>query len=396
MSGSATVLGEKPSIAIETSAAPQGRHSFVASGTKFVIDRFYSPLKVLGSGAYGVVCACLDTRKNKKVAVKKVKSAFTDLIDAKRIVREIKLLRHFRHENIIAIKDMIEPKSLDEFDDIYIVFEFMESDLHKIIYSKNQLTDQHFQYFTYQILRGLKYIHSASVIHRDLKPSNLLVNSNCDLKICDFGLARGVKSRDEQEGNAELTEYVVTRWYRAPEVMCSSQHYDEKIDVWSTGCILAELILRKPLFRGDDYIHQMKLIFELVGTPEEEDMNWFTNPQAADFVRSLPRTARKDFKEYFNSGKGKPSSLAVDLLEKLLVFNPKKRISVDEALEHPYFKELHNAQEEKTCKSPFNFDFERRAGTKLGIQGLILEEVCYFRQHFKERIHEFGFKIASQ
>ena len=105
----------------------------------------------------------------------------------------------------------------------------METDLHKIIYSKNELTDEHIQYFLYQILKGMKYIHSSHVIHRDLKPSNLLLNSNCDLKICDFGLARGVK----EEVDYELTEYVVTRWYRAPEVMCSVQTYDHKIDVWS-------------------------------------------------------------------------------------------------------------------------------------------------------------------
>ena len=113
----------------------------------------------------------------------------------------------------------------------YMILDFMETDLHKIIYSKNELTDEHIQYFIYQLLKGLKYIHSAHVIHRDLKPSNLLLNGNCDLKICDFGLARGVK----EEVDYELTEYVVTRWYRAPEVMCSCQEYDSKIDVWSIG-----------------------------------------------------------------------------------------------------------------------------------------------------------------
>eukprot|EP00495_Collosphaeridae_sp_1-RS-2012_P004645 TRINITY_DN394_c0_g1_i2.p1 TRINITY_DN394_c0_g1~~TRINITY_DN394_c0_g1_i2.p1 ORF type:complete len:131 (-),score=27.06 TRINITY_DN394_c0_g1_i2:2-394(-) len=118
-----------------------------------------------------------------------------------------------------------------------MVLGFMETDLHKIIYSKNALTDEHNQYFIYQTLRALKYINSAGVLHRDLKPSNLLLNGNCDLKICDFGLARAKSSR------YELTEYVVTRWYRAPEIMCSCHEYDEKIDVWSLGCILAELIL---------------------------------------------------------------------------------------------------------------------------------------------------------
>ena len=122
-----------------------------------------------------------------------------------------------------------------------------ESDLDRIIASQQRLSDQHAQYFVYQILRGLKFIHSAQVLHRDLKPSNLLVNSNCDLAICDFGLARGVSP----EVAGQLTEYVVTRWYRAPELLCESADYDEKVDVWSVGCVLGEILGRRPIFKGN-------------------------------------------------------------------------------------------------------------------------------------------------
>ena len=122
-----------------------------------------------------------------------------------------------------------------------------ESDLDRIIASQQRLSDQHAQYFVYQILRGLKFIHSAKVLHRDLKPSNLLVNSNCDLAICDFGLARGVSP----EVAGQLTEYVVTRWYRAPELLCESADYDEKVDVWSVGCVLGEILGRRPIFKGN-------------------------------------------------------------------------------------------------------------------------------------------------
>jgi serine/threonine protein kinase len=149
------------------------------------------------------------SRTGEKVAIKKIKDAFSDSIDAKRILREMKLLRHFNsHENIISIFDiMTVPPNTQQFNDIYIVTNLMESDLERIIRSRQVLTDQHFQYFLYQILRSLKYVHSANVLHRDLKPSNILVNANCDLAVCDFGLARGFHI----EGQDTLTEYVVTR-----------------------------------------------------------------------------------------------------------------------------------------------------------------------------------------
>jgi mitogen-activated protein kinase 1/3 len=151
-------------------------------------------------------------------------------------------------------------KYLDDFIDVYLVTDLMETDLHRIIYSKQKLSIDHVQYFIYQVLRGLKYIHSCGVLHRDLKPSNLLVNSNCDLKICDFGLARGIEGKANEDGRAGtmlLTEYVVTRWYRAPEIMLACHEYSYPIDVYSVGCILAELILRKPWAPGEDYIDQV-------------------------------------------------------------------------------------------------------------------------------------------
>ena len=237
-------------------------HSFPAGKHTFTVDTRYSMIRVVGSGAYGVVISASDAKQNDNVAIKMVPRAFNDEIDAKRILREIKLLKHFRHENIVGICDMMPPTAryLEDYHDVYIVADLMETDLHRIIYSKQKLSIDHVQYFVYQVLRGLKYIHSADVIHRDLKPSNLLVNSNCDLKICDFGLARGI-----HEGHAEgrggtmlLTEYVVTRWYRAPEIMLACHEYSKPIDVWSVGCIFAELILRKPYFPGDDYIDQVR------------------------------------------------------------------------------------------------------------------------------------------
>ena len=273
-------------------SSKRNTHKFIVNGTTFELDKRYQPIKPIGHGAYGVVVSASDTDENDKVAIKKVPRAFEDIVDAKRILREIKLLRHFNHENVIQIKNILRPPSIEDFEDVYLINDLMETDLHRIIYSKQPLSDDHIQYFVYQMLRALKYLHSANVIHRDLKPSNLLLNSNCDLKVCDFGLARGV-----DDDNKDLTEYVVTRWYRAPEIMLSCQEYTYAIDVWSVGCILAELLGRKPLFPGDDYIHQLQIITAVLGTPSEADLHFVTSKKALRFMKrateNIPQAPQK-------------------------------------------------------------------------------------------------------
>jgi mitogen-activated protein kinase 1/3 len=297
-------------------------------------------------------------------------------VDGKRILREVKMLHHFKHENIVSLADLVEPPPGHPFKDVYMVLEFMETDLHKIIYSKNQLTDDHVQYFMYQAVRALKYIHSAHVIHRDLKPSNLLLNGNCDLKICDFGLARGL---DETVPSAHLTEYVVTRWYRAPEVMYSVQDYSFQIDVWALGCILAELLGKAPLWPGDDYIRQMNLIFDVLGTPTEEDMAVITNARALAYIRSLPPRPRVPWRQLFPNA----SELALDLLNQMLQFNPARRITVQQALEHPYFADLRNPESETVCDAVFDYSFEREGKTKEDLQRYMWDQIYYFRPWLK-------------
>jgi serine/threonine protein kinase len=326
-------------------------------------------IKPIGHGAYGVVISAENIETGEKVAIKKISKAFDDLVDAKRILREIKLLQHFDHENIITLVDLLPPPittSLDQFEDVYIISDLMETDLHRIIYSRQPLTDDHIQYFLYQILRALKYIHSANVLHRDLKPSNLLLNSNCDLKICDFGLARGIEPEEE---NLELTEYVVTRWYRAPEIMLSTKEYTKAIDIWSTGCIFAELLGRKPFFPGDDYIHQLRIICEKIGTPEEKDLHFVTSEKAKRFMQNQPIRCGISFSKIFPQAK----PFAIDLLEKMLVFDPTKRISVEEALAHPYLESLHDIEDESIAEKNFSFDFEKQDLTKKKLQELIFE-----------------------
>ena len=231
--------------------------------TSFTIDKRYSNLKEIGSGAYGVVAKAVDLRTGRKVAIKKVKHVFCNVEDATRILRELKLLSHFNnHENVVQLLDIMAfPPNTERFQDIYIVTNFMDKNLGRVVdSSKQKLSDQHLQYFLYQILRGLKYVHSANVLHRDLKPENIVVNVNCDLALCDFGLSRGYDDKVHH-----LTEYVVTRHYRPPELLLECAMYGKPVDVWSVGCIFAELILRTPMFRGDTPQHQLRLIVEKIG-----------------------------------------------------------------------------------------------------------------------------------
>ncbi|KAJ7525690.1 hypothetical protein O6H91_17G061900 [Diphasiastrum complanatum] len=333
-----------------------------------VTAKYVPPIRPIGRGAYGIVCSAVNSETSDEVAIKKIGNAFDNRIDAKRTLREIKLLRHMDHENIVAIRDIIRPPRREEFNDVYIVYELMDTDLHQIIRSNQQLTEDHCQYFLYQLLRGLKYIHSANVLHRDLKPSNLLLNANCDLKICDFGLARTTSETDY------MTEYVVTRWYRAPELLLNCSEYTAAIDVWSVGCIFMELLNREPLFPGRDYVQQLRLITELIGSPEESDLGFLRNDNARRYVRQLQRHPRQSF--YLKFPNMAPA--AVDLVERMLVFDPAKRITVEEALSHPYLASLHDINDEPSCYAPFDFDFEQPSFTEENIKELIYQETLSF------------------
>jgi serine/threonine protein kinase len=246
-------------------------------------------MQVIGAGAYGMVCSALDRPSRKQVAIKKISSAFSLVQVAKRTLREIKLLKHFHaHKNVISILTIQQPPSnMAEFRDLYVVMELQECDLHRIIHSQQALSEEHARYFLYQLLCGLKYIHSANVLHRDIKPGNLLINGDCSLRIGDFGMARHMATTPEQH-RGFMTEYVATRWYRAPEVLLSFQRYTQAIDVWSAGCIFAEMLGRRYLFPGKDYLHQFSLILALLGTPSAEvrprreltNTNTFAHPLA--------------------------------------------------------------------------------------------------------------------
>ncbi|CAD5173027.1 unnamed protein product [Musa acuminata subsp. malaccensis] len=343
-----------------------------------VTAKYVPPLRSIGRGACGIICAAVNSQTHEEVAIKKISNAFDNRIDAKRTLREIKLLRHMNHENVIAIKDIVRPPNRENFNDVYIVYELMDTDLHQIIRSSKPLTDNHCQFFLYQLLRGLKYVHSANVLHRDLKPSNLLINANCDLKIGDFGLARTTSETDF------MTEYVVTRWYRAPELLLNCSEYTAAIDIWSVGCIFGEIVTREPLFPGKDYVHQLRLITELIGSPDDSSLGFLRSDNARRYVRQFPQYPKQQLHAKFPT----MSNGAIDLLEKMLVFDPSKRITVDEALHHPYLASLHDINDEPVCPTPFSFDFEHPSNTEEDIKELIWRESLKFNPDPLEPIFE--------
>lgn len=348
---------------------------------RFNVGSRYRVCDVIGEGAYGVVCSAIHRSSGQRVAIKKIQP-FEHQMFALRTLRELKLLRYFQEceasENIISILDIVKPPTYDAFSEVYLIQELMETDLHRVIRTQD-LSDDHAQYFTYQTLRALKAMHSADVIHRDLKPSNLLLNANCDLKVCDFGLARSVRTADPGGETGFMTEYVATRWYRAPEIMLTFKQYTKAIDVWSVGCITAEMLTGRPLFPGRDYHHQLSLILDVLGTPTLDEFYAINSRRSRDYIRAMPFRKRKDFSKLFP----KASPEALDFLSKTLTFDPKKRLTVEECLEHPYLSSYHDKDDEPSCESLepdfFRFDMEKSSITKEDLRKELWEQIQTFQ-----------------
>uniref|UniRef100_A0A8C2SB33 mitogen-activated protein kinase n=1 Tax=Capra hircus TaxID=9925 RepID=A0A8C2SB33_CAPHI len=313
-----------------------------------------------------VTCAAFDTKTGLRVAVKKLSRPFQSIIHAKRTYRELRLLKHMKHENVIGLLDVFTPaRSLEEFNDVYLVTHLMGADLNNIVKCQ-KLTDDHVQFLIYQILRGLKYIHSADIIHRDLKPSNLAVNEDCELKILDFGLARHT--------DVEMTGYVVTRWYRAPEVILSWMRYNQTVDIWSVGCIMAEMLTGKTLFKGKDYLDQLTQILKVTGVPGAEFVQKLNDKAAKSYIQSLPQSPRKDFSQLFP----RASPQATDLLEKMLELDVDKRLTASQALAHPFFEPFRDPEEETEAQQPLEDSLERERLTVDEWKQHIYKEIVNF------------------
>lgn len=314
------------------------------------IYKKFEILQKLGKGAYGIVWKAIEKKTKKIVALKKVFEAFHNETDAQRTFREVMILQELaNHENVIKLINVIKAENNK---DLYLVFEFMETDLHSVI-KAGILKKVHKQYIIYQLLKGLKYIHSGEIIHRDLKPSNLLINSECLVKIGDFGLARSVAQFDEED-DPIMTEYVATRWYRAPEIVLGSNKYSKKVDVWSVGCILAELINEKALFPGKSTLNQIELILEVIGKPSSEDVKAINSQNAASIISSISIKNKRSFASFFKD----TNPVTLDFLQRCLQFNPEKRMSIDEALAHPFVSSFRDEKEETVVLKPVQIQID--------------------------------------
>lgn len=329
--------------------------------------------KGIGYGAYGTVAAFKDNRPaqaaSKGLAIKFVRNAFHDLLDGQRILREIRLLRCLRHDNIVRLHGLYCSGS--DCQDIYIVTDLMDSDLGKIIKSSEVLTEEHHRWFTYQILRALLHIHSAGVVHRDIKPSNILVNKDCTLKLCDFGLSRGGPA---YRGSSEhkLTEYVVTRYYRAPEVILLSSDYGAPIDIWAVGCVLAELIARKPLFKGKDPMDQITQIFKVLGSPGNGDLAWLSHNSSA--MRFVKRFAGQDGQPLAPL-LPKASDRTLSAVKSMLILDPSKRPAVIACMRLPCFEGIYQpADERQVAPGLMDWSFDEPKPTLRSLQAFLRAE----------------------
>uniref|UniRef100_A0A8C7UW53 Mitogen-activated protein kinase n=1 Tax=Oncorhynchus mykiss TaxID=8022 RepID=A0A8C7UW53_ONCMY len=308
----------------------------MVKGQNFDVGPRYVNLSYIGEGAYGMVCSANDGMTDSRVAIKKI-SPFEHQTYCQRTLREIKILLRFRHENIIGINDILRARRIECMRDVYIVQDLMETDLYKLLKTQ-MLSNDHTCYFLYQILRGLKYIHSANVLHRDLKPSNLLINTTCDLK-----------------------------------------GYSKSIDIWSVGCILAEMLSNRPIFPGKHYLDQLNHILGILGSPTPDDLNCIINMKARNYLQSLPEKPKVPWNKLFP----KADSKALDLLGRMLTFNPIKRITVEEALAHPYLEQYYDPTDEPVAEEPFTFTMELDDLPKEKLKELIFEETLRFQATYQ-------------
>eukprot|EP00817_Percolomonadidae_sp_ATCC50343_P003712 CAMPEP_0117426366 /NCGR_PEP_ID=MMETSP0758-20121206/6506_1 /TAXON_ID=63605 /ORGANISM="Percolomonas cosmopolitus, Strain AE-1 (ATCC 50343)" /LENGTH=422 /DNA_ID=CAMNT_0005211515 /DNA_START=141 /DNA_END=1406 /DNA_ORIENTATION=- len=339
------------------------------------ITEFYIPQNIIGQGANGTVCAAFDVREDTEVAIKVIPNIFSErsFISQRRILREMQLMHRVDHENLLKAKHIVLPHSREHFDKISIAMECMEKSLEdRIQMDKICLKEQ--QYYMFQILAGMNYLHSAGILHRDLKPANILINTqDHKVKIADFGLAIHQNTAMQQENQST---YYVTRWYRSPELLLDITSFKPAIDMWSLGCIMAEMMLNQPLFAGEDLKGQLREIMKITGMPTKTQLGTsLSDEQRMNFLKLVYSESSKEDQEMIDSVKHIGVSLLakfrevkgvnlkdqrtnsilsnmIDLISKMLTWDPEIRISAEDALSHIYFDEIETRKNIQRAPKP--------------------------------------------
>ncbi|KAK9808683.1 hypothetical protein WJX72_001863 [[Myrmecia] bisecta] len=288
----------------------------------------YEKVEKIGEGTYGVVYKARHRDSGATIALKQIRLEQEEEGVPSTAIREISLLKELQHQNVVRLEDVIHSNNK-----LYLVFEFLDLDLKKHMDASPQFCQDHrlIKLYMYQMISGIAYCHSHRVLHRDLKPQNLLIDrGNNALKLADFGLARafGVPVR-------AYTHEVVTLWYRAPEILLGAKHYSTPVDLWSIGCIFAEMVNQRPLFPGDSEIDELFKIFRVLGTPDES--SWPGVSQFPDYKATFPKWHPKSMQEIVPTLE--PSG--IDLMNQMLRYEPQRRITARAALRHPYFHDVH-------------------------------------------------------
>lgn len=348
------------------------------------ILRKYDILHKLGSGSYGIVWKAVNKDTREIVALKKCFDAFENAMDAQQAFREIMFLHELNHENIIRLFDVFKT---DNELDVYFTCECMESNLLSVIQAKT-LREAQKPHVIYQVLKALRYMHSGEVLHRDVKPENILVNSDCQVKICDFGTARSVALQGDEAEIPVFESYVTSRWYRAPEILFGSTSYGKGVDLWSVGTVLAEMLSTRPLFAGSSTLDQLNRILEVTGYPSPEDIKDINSPSTAAILESLPRNRKRSpirmmpgttvkaidsmhkclitmsRKRALSDRIPGASVKAIDLVHMCLQLNSSKRIQAKDALAHAYVAQFHSPVTEgescHTIKLPIRDDIRAK------------------------------------
>ncbi|AES91061.1 putative protein-serine/threonine kinase CMGC-CDK-PITSLRE family [Medicago truncatula] len=329
------VSDDSPSDAYENSGMMHVERSFNMCQSCRSVSEF-EMIKKINEGTYGVVYKAKDKKTGEIVALKKVKMDMEREGFPISALREMNILLSLDHPSIVDVKEVVVDDN-DNNDGTYMVMEHMQYDLKQLLESKSQpFSMGEIKSFMKQLLEGVKYLHDNWILHRDLKTSNILLNKDGKLKICDFGMSRQYGSPLKQ-----YTSLVVTLWYRAPELLLGAKKYSKAIDMWSLGCIMAELISKEPLFKGKTEVEQLDKIFRTLGTPDEKTWPGLSKlpGSKANFVKQRCSMLRMKFPAASFTGLPVLSESGFDLLNKLLAYDPDKRISAEAALRHDWFRE---------------------------------------------------------